>query len=421
MRHATVLVAIDAGRHDYVDPDWMPFLHGLSREARTSRVDAPLGHDARNALYTGRYPDTSGSLGAYVFDPRTVARPAWPRPTGLLAPARRALTKITRRPTAHGPDPDRLPASSRPFLRRTDEDAPAYRPRAYGAPSLFDLCREQGLRFRFLDAPVSPNDEWTFNTLAKELRERQRFDLYVAHFHSIDRKSHALGPRSDALRRGPIRDLDEKLANIHAALAAGYESWDLLVLGTHGMTPVRRRVDVLGHLRRADARPGRDYVALVHGTYAQFWYRTPRGRRAVEALLPLVPGTRALEPGDQARLRIPRDGSTGDRILAADPGTLIAPNHSGLAATRMQAAHGYADRPDEDHGMGLLASSNGNVQPGDAGVRPLVDAFPTLCDLLGLSPPPSHEGHSLLAPRTVEVKAPVPILATVPTQVLADA
>ncbi|MHB8633182.1 MAG: alkaline phosphatase family protein [Thermoplasmatota archaeon] len=407
MTHATVFVIMDAGRADYVRNDSMPFLHGLAQGNVRGSFESPPGFAQRTVLFSGRYPDTSGNFSAFAFDPE--ASPfAWVRSLGavgslvrprrILFPARIAIDKVTRWKTgAYHTDPAWIPPRFLPFFRPCEDMRPLFEPGALGAPSIFDLCREKGLRFRYLAHPVSGDDEEIHKLLVRELRAGAPYDFYVAQFSSPDQKGHVHGPFSEVMQKGYLRDLDRKMASVHAALAAGYDSWDLFLCGDHGMAPVHRRVDVLGALGAVDAVPAEDYVVFVNSTLAVLWYLTEHGRDAIEAALPTISGTHVVEEAERARLRIPVEKRWGDRMLSADPGVLFWPDYFHVQDSEILGMHGYLDKRDETHGAMVLASSRTKTPASDLGLRPLVDVFPTLCDLLGVPTPSTQEGKSLLA------------------------
>lgn len=407
-QHATVFVIMDAGREDYVRPDAMPFAHGLAEQHLRGSFESPPGFAQRTVLFSGRYPDTSGNFSQFVFDPD--ASPfKWVRrlgplrhaikPRKAMVPARMAIRHITKWKTgAFHTDPAWIPPKFLPFFAMCEDMKPMYEPGALGAPSIFDLCRENGLKFRYLAHPVSGDDDEIHRLLVSELRAGSDYDLYVAQFSVTDEKGHTDGPFSERMQRGHLRELDSKLASVHAALTAGYRDWDLFVCGDHGMAPVETRLNLLQALEQADAEPAKDYVVFVNSTLAVFWYLTEKGRREVEALLPTVPGTHPVDAAERQARRIPLDRRWGDRMLAAEPGVMFWPDYFHVTDSRIVGMHGYLDKRDESHGIALLASSNGHTAPRRLGLRPLVDVFPTLCDLLGVPQPQGHEGRSLLAP-----------------------
>lgn len=404
--HTTVLVIIDGGRHDYVRPDTMPFLDGLADTGARAALESPPGFAQNTVLFTGRYPDTSGRFSAFAYDPSSSPY-RWTRclgplrsailPHKAMVPARRTIDRVTKRLTgAHHPDPAWIPARHLPFFTPTENMLPASEPGALGAPSIFDLCRKHGLRYRYLAHPVCPDDETVQDTLVREIRARAPTDLFVARFTVAGEEGHAHGPSSDAMG-AVLHRLDDRLASIHAALEAAYDSWDLVICGNHGMGPVKQKVDVLDALDAADARPGKDYVVFVHSTMAAFWYRTEKGRAAVERVLPTIPGSRVIDDEERRARRIPTGPRWGDRILAADPGVMFWPDYFHVRDAKVQGVHGHLDKQEEGHAMGILVSHPGERPHMDLGTRPLVDVFPTLCGLLGVPAPAAQEGRPLRA------------------------
>jgi hypothetical protein len=413
MSHTTLFIILDAGRADYVRPDTMPFLHGLAARGLRGAVETPPGFAQNTVLFTGRYPDTSGQFAQFVFDPERSPFKwvkglgplgAAVRPRKAMFPARVAIGKVTAWATGAEPlDPAWIPPRLLPFFapcddRRRVDGLPTGDPGATAA-SLFDLCREHGLTYRYLAYPEAGEDDAIHDALARELRAGPPCDLYVARFRVLDRRGHADGPDTEAMGEH-LRTLDRKLAGLHAALAAGYRSWDLLVVGPHGMAPIQRRVDVLAALQGCDAAPAKDYVLLLNSTFALVWYLTPRGRAEVEARLRRLPGARFVDEAERRRRRIPTSRGWGDAMLAAEPGVLFWPDHFHARDSTVEGMHGYLDKREEGHGALVLASSTPRP-PGDLGLRPLVDAFPTLCRLLDLPVPAFQEGVSLLEPPEV--------------------
>lgn len=409
-RHVTVLVLLEAGRSDYVRPDTMPFLHGLANASLQGAFEAPPGFAQRTVLFSGRYPDTSGSFGHFAFDPEGSPF-AWVgslgplrslvRPRRMLYPARWAIQRLTEwRTGAHHADPAWVPPHFLPFFTLGEGTRPLEAPGALGAPSIFDLCRRHGLTYRYLTRGARGDDEETHRLLVRALRAREAVDLYVVQLAAADpaRPSPPQGRQGAAAARPErsLRDLDGRLAGIHAALAANHESWDLLVCGDHGQAPIERRVDVGKAVARSGAKPAKDYVLLVNSTLAVAWYLTEKGRVAIEKALRSVPGAHLVDDAERRRRRIPVGRRWGDRMLAAEPGVLFWPDHFHVTDSTVVGMHGYLDRSAESYGLALLASSNGHTGPRRLGLRPLVDVFPTLCELLRVPVPDGQEGVSLL-------------------------
>jgi predicted AlkP superfamily pyrophosphatase or phosphodiesterase len=404
---ATLFVIIDAGRADYVRPDSMPFLHGLAQNSMRGSFISPPGFAQRTAFFTGRYPDTSGNLSAFVFDPegspfqwlrKLGPLPHIVRPRKIFVPARRAIRMISKWTTdCYHTDPAWIPTRFQPFFRPCEDSKPVHDPGALGATSIFDLCRANDLPYTYRAHPVSGNDDRIYQGLVHDLRASQPYSLVVAQFSILDQQGHIHGPDSSRIQRECLRVLDRKLAGVHAALAAGYDEWDMFICADHGMAPVVRRVNVLQALKRLPVKPARDYVVFVNSTLAVFWYLTEHGRREIEAALPHIGGGTILSDEERRRRRIPTDRRWGDRMFAAEPGVLFWPDYFHVEDSVIRGMHGYLDKRTEQYGMAIVASSGHRTQPGTFEPRPLVDVFPTLCDLLGVKEPDTHEGRSVLA------------------------
>jgi predicted AlkP superfamily pyrophosphatase or phosphodiesterase len=410
MTHATLFIIMDAGRDDYVQPETMPFLHGLAQQGLRGGWASPPGFAQRTVLFTGLYPDTSGNFSAFVFDPehspfrwlrKLGPLPKLVRPRKFMVPARWAIQWISERSgQSYHADPAWIPTVYQPFFRPCEDMRPVHDPGALGATSIFDLCRAQGLSYSYRAHPVSGNDDAIFRGLARDLRAGAPHELFVAQFSATDQLGHVHGPFSDRMQQQVLPDLDRKVASLHAALAAGYDSWDIVVCGDHGMAPVTKRVDVQKRIRQLPLKPGRDYVMLVNSTLAVFWYLTERGEREIEAELTRIEGAWPVSAEERKKRRIPTERRWGDRMLAAEPGVLFWPDHFHVTDSTIVAMHGYLDKRGEDWGMSVMASSTGRIPRGQHGPRSLVDVFPTLCDLTGLKAP-TTEGRSVLEPHAV--------------------
>jgi predicted AlkP superfamily pyrophosphatase or phosphodiesterase len=410
---ATLFLIIDAGRADYIRPDSMPFLHGLAQQGLKGQFISPPGFAQRTAFFTGRYPDTSGNLSAFCFDPdnspfrwlrKLGPLPLLVRPRKIFVPARRAIKYISKWTSdCYHTDPGWIPTRFQPFFRPCEDSKPVHDPGALGATSIYDLCREHGLNYTYRAHPVSGDDDKVFAGLVKDLRAGAPYDLYAAQFSILDQQGHLHGPESSHIQTTCLRALDRKIAGVHAALAAGYDEWDLFVCADHGMAQVQRRVNVLKELKRLPIKPARDYVVFVNSTLAVFWYLTERGRVEIEAALPHLQGGRMLSDDERRERRIPTERRWGDRMFAADPGVLFWPDYFHVVDSTIRGMHGYLDKSLETYGMGVLASNRGAVPQGSFEARPLVDVFPTLCRLLDVPEPPGHEGRSVLPEHVVAV------------------
>jgi len=413
MKQTTLFVIIDAGRADYIRPETMPFLHSIASKSLKGAFISPPGFAQRTGFFTGRYPDTSNNLSAFVFDPENSPF-AWLRKWGPLPnvvrpykvffPARRAIRYISKWTSdVYHTDPAWIPTKFQPFFRPCEDSKPVHDPGALGATSIFDLCREHGKTYTYRAHPVSGDDEAVFKGLVKDLKAGAPFDFYAAQFSILDQQGHIHGPYSDKIQKECLQELDRKLEAVHAALKQGYSDWNFFVCADHGMAPVDERVNVLNAIKKLDVKPAKDYVVFVNSTLAVFWYLTEKGRNVIEAALPGIQGARVVSEEERRERRIPTNRQWGDRMLAANPGVLFWPDYFHVKDSVIRGMHGYLDKSKENYGMAVLTNSQGSIPASTFEPRTLIDVFPTLCDLLGFPTPKTAEGQSIVPRRQVLV------------------
>lgn len=415
----TLLLILDACRSDYVAPDTMPYLASLRREAMTGGFVSPPGFAQRTSMFTGTYPDTSQNFSAFGYNPeRSPFR--WMRPFGpllhlyqprvFMVPARAAVKRVTKMVTGNfHTDPAWIRGPFLPFFEVVEDTKPIFEPGALPHASVFDLCREQGKRFFYGAHPVSGDDEEIYGMLLERFQKREPIELYVAQLSALDEGGHPHGPYlhdedaraadqtpKDVERmREALAEIDRKVRVLHETMLDNYGEVNLLVLGDHGMAPVRRRVNVLDHVKRSGLKAGKDYVVFLDSTFAKFWFHSEEARRRIEPLLRDADFGRVLEQDERAKLRIDFGHRRyGDLMFAAKPGVLFWPDYFHVKERPIKGMHGYVDKDEETVGALLLHGPGIPAQP--QGERVLVDVFPTLCDLVGLPVAPSNEGTSLV-------------------------
>jgi hypothetical protein len=289
---------------------------------------------------------------------------------------------------------------------------------AFQRPSFCDVMRHHGLRFicdgleadgaghngvgRLVRAArlryaqlVRPGGAalrmgWLFQALA-----RRRHALYSINVGLLDRLGHRFGPAADEVLVA-AGEVDAFVGRLYAAAEHSFgREWYFLVLSDHGMTPVTRRVDVLGAVSGTGLRQPGDYLAFVDSTCARFWFETAVAERAIRQTLEELDGIQGLEAQDRLRLRLPsRRGVVGDLLALADSGTLLSPSYYHSESAVKKGMHGYVPSGPFAHAFALL------VGPGVGQMRRddlrEVDYAPTLLDIWGLPSLRGIDGRSML-------------------------
>ncbi|MHB8586500.1 MAG: alkaline phosphatase family protein [Thermoplasmatota archaeon] len=433
----TLLLILDACRNDYADRDCAPFLSSLRTAADVrGTIESPPGFAQRTTMFTGTFPDVSGNFSQFGFDPENSPF-RWVRTLGPFAamhqarrplyPMRKAIQAATHLMTgAYHTDPAWIPAKFLPYFGVVEDTRPIFEPGGLPLPGIFDLSRENGKQFLYAAHPISGDDEATEALVVRAAKERRPIDLFVAQFSALDEGAHDAGPLLpegrfdgqtdrdiDAIRKA-LAGVDRRTERLVTALQDAYGDVNLIILGDHGMAPVRRRVNMLKTLRSTGLKAGRDYVVFLDSTFAKIWFQSEAAEERIVALLADADYGHTLTDAEKAALHIAFEGRRyGDLMFAANPGVLFWPDYFHVVEHRIQGMHGYLDKREESYGyLSIrLADRDGAVRGRrDAGLRSLVDVFPTLCDLVGVPTPPTTQGRSLIhdtppRPRPIEAEA----------------
>ena len=364
-----LFVLVDAVRHDYVDPERTPYLHGLGAERGLSRMRPLLGYSdsIRAAIFTGRYPDETGYWMEYCYRPETTPL----APLAGLAPldrlpgdvlrrgAKFALSQTVVRRIARRRGYEHLSLRHLPFRALDRFDWTLRRemsaPGVLGAPTLFDRLTSAGLPWAYLDAPTL--GARGLLRAVDELAPETAFAF--VYLHQVDMASHMFGIRSrlfertlgrtDALARAVVERARARLGELEA-----------VVFSDHGMSPVDRIAAYPG-LWRHPAFPSRFCFAL-DATMVRLWYEddSPGLRDEIRQIVAGGAPGRFLSAQELRDLHLDFDGRLyGDEIYLLEPRTAIFPNfHSML---RPKAMHAYHPDDTEQHGIAIGAGAAGET------------------------------------------------------------
>ena len=187
---------------------------------------------------------------------------------------------------------------------------------------------------------------------------------------------------------------DALLAKLRGAIAAMAPALrvDLVVVSDHGMAAVDRTVDLGKVVPKRGFFP---YLA-VSGPLCNLYVRGEAQRGEVaRALKKLPPEISVYASGTlPPALAYPPSPRTGDFVLLCPPGETFRGYRSRTERAPPRGMHGYA--PSAQDMGGIFFAEGPRIKAGAriAAVQ-AQDVAPTLCDLLGIPPPPHADGHSL--------------------------
>jgi predicted AlkP superfamily pyrophosphatase or phosphodiesterase len=411
-RETTVLILLDAFRWDYLSAQDTPTLWATRQRALyVRRIRPSLGFCERTEILTGTYPNISGNFAAIGYDPPAspyrrlfpVLRLFTPldRFRRIRPILRRLVTHVLRRLGVRMPV-FQIPFDQLRFFALTEDRRDHFGAGAFAVESLIDVMQSAGRRtyagaFTAVGVP-NGDDENRIRLAMAHIPDE--YDLYLVYLGEPDRVGHRFGPDS-AQRWATARTIDAQFHRLKAAFEDHFDKVHWLVLGDHGMVPVKCHVDagsiVHSTAQRFGLMPNRDYRVFLDSTMVRVWALSSRSHRPlVQALAaPALADTgRLIAPPSAADLHIPVPGGLyGDLIWWGAPGTLVFPDYFHVVQPA-RGMHGYDPSLPESQGMALVLSPH--ARPRELDEADLIDVCPTLCDLMGLRRyPAQNQGASL--------------------------
>jgi predicted AlkP superfamily pyrophosphatase or phosphodiesterase len=413
-------VLLDAFRWDYLNPVDTPLLWQWSQESVYVRqLITTAGFSQRTAVFCGTHPDSSGNLTMFGYGPDRspfgFAR-RWKLPLRLMQRAidtrRRGTSRLdrlvrswlveqaaavaeTQIPTGN------IPLHLLPELFLAEDERPIHEAGSLGVESVFDVLQASGCSYRYIMYPeVNCEDDRVLGLGTDALRKQ--FDCIFLQFSDADFEGHRHGPDSE-MRRRTAGEIDRKLRVLAKESEAGGREIAWLIAGDHGMMEVSARFDVASEVHRTAGRMGwkhgRDYLLFLDSTIARLWGLTDGSKSRLHELIngPDFAAFGAIVDEDHARARrMPwSDRTYGDVLWQAQPGVLIAPDYFHRPSERVVGMHGYDSSHPSMRGFAVARAPG--LQHRRYETARLVDVCPTLCELLGVDPPGSSEGASLIA------------------------
>jgi len=403
----TVMIHVDALRHDYVTTEDMPFLHSLARQGASGSLIPPFGFEPDGAYFTGRTPEEYEGGVHFVFSPETTpyrfARflPDWfdrMGPYVSYAFRHYIVEKLIRR---FAKDDrvrvqsyiGRIPFRQLPFFDLGDKEY-AYEEGAFnGYPTLFDLLKKGGVDCFYHGAPQWPvqMDAVTERVLRDYKGEEPFLFLFTG---DLDVVGHKAGPES-AERRAVARKVDDGLRRINEHLESFGKPVEWLIFGDHGMVEVSRGVDVESVLKSLPVKQGRDYAVFLDSTFARFWFFNDRAREIIEPVVRALKGGSVITPEDQEDYQIRyKTRKFGDLIWWADGGVEIHPDYWHFRGMK-KGMHGYRKEALDNHAAFICSGTQASGCGERASPIIMQDIFATAVAMLNLEKPEGSGGTPL--------------------------
>jgi predicted AlkP superfamily pyrophosphatase or phosphodiesterase len=402
----TVLVLVDALRHDYLTEEDAPFLYELARGGLYGSLIPTFGFDPDAAHFAGLFPDEGESGAHYWFDPAHSpfgftkffpalldTLPEWPQRVGHKL-IQWMVQRTSKNMVLHNQASTALVPFR--FLHYFDFSQKRLPFEAGFAPrqTIFDLLEEAGKGWFFHANPLHRvNSAAVLARVKDEVKPPCAFAYLL--IGDLDHAGHDFGPAS-AERKAVLRQVDACLREIHREVSKRFEVVNWILFGDHGMVEVKSITDVWGALFGAKLKIGKDYVFFLDSTMARFWFFNEVAKAQVTSALASVKGGRLLTQEDLDHYHLNFSHNRfGDLFFLADPGVLISPNF--FQGKRMvKGMHGYAPEF-PDHQAAVIINSP-HVPPSGRLAAPvdMRQLFPTVLKFLGLNLPATCRLESIV-------------------------
>jgi predicted AlkP superfamily pyrophosphatase or phosphodiesterase len=153
-----------------------------------------------------------------------------------------------------------------------------------------------------------------------------------------------------------LKAYQRTLADLIDTAAAAGRKTALFVFSDHGMTDVKKIVNLRAEVKKWGYRTGRDFMAFYDSTMARFWCH-PKITAGLKDRLDGTGWGRVLPDAELESLGCRfDDNSYGEVIFLTSPGNLIVPSYMGREP--VAAMHGYHPGDPDSHGCFMTNSDD---------------------------------------------------------------
>lgn len=384
---ATVLLLLDALRHDYVNEIDTPFLYKCSKQGEYYKKVIPsYGFCERSEILTGEKPNKTGFFTAIGYDPRespykdikyvpllkfieqfipkNLRVPGKEHPGGVNRLYRRFLRKVLSG-DKYGMGVYNIPVEFLSKFSLTEDKIDHRNPNAFCVPSILSLLKEKRGSYNYdsfsaLNLPLNGNDDDRLEKVLDAAKNKPS-DLYLIYISTPDSIGHQFGPNSVELKQALTR-MDYSLSKFTNEFEHACPNTTYVYLGDHGMLPVestfdvKREIDIL--LMGQNLIAGKDYVYFLDSTMVRFWFNSQIARDILEVKLrshvKFLSNGNFLDNHFLENESLPvNDSRYGDLIWLANPGVLVFPDffHQSSPSKGM---HGYNPKLPESQGTCIV-------------------------------------------------------------------
>ncbi len=405
----TVLILVDALKSSYLTQENMPYLYSLIRQSiYVKNVIPSFGFCERSEIFSGMTPDLSGNFLAIGRD----SEKSEYRKHKFILRIFKILEKYNSRYSRKVLSiyakkfniklkPYYIPLNILSNYVLTEDGEHSY---GVTRESVFNLAKEEGVRISI--------DSFTSLTGVHRLDNQERIEhvkdcvcndiefvpLYLG---EIDKYGHLNGGDVDRMKPH-LKNVDNIIKVINETYKNRSTSYNLVVLGDHGMVPVTEYINIESEMEKLKLNRKIDFEIFLDSTVARFWVDNEENKKVIinELNNKFNMYGFILDRESAEKLHVPFDLKSnvninlyGDIIWCAKNGVLISPDFFNRGK-EIKGMHGYSGINDHTNGL-LIITGSQDISYIKEECR-LVDVCPTLCDLINIGYPSGNIGKSVI-------------------------
>lgn len=409
-----ILLLVDALRSDYVTKEYMPYSNKMKDTSLyINKVVPSCGYCERSEIFTGATPINSGYFTAIGFDQSKSEYKLLKPVLSLLSKMPKSWEKYTRyllrkflKSLNISMKPYHIPFNSLKNFYLTED---------FKDHDIIDSLEIETI----IDIIIQNNKTYNFEGFTtlrkvdriKTLKMKIEFiksqmeletDFIPVYIGDIDMIGHVHTGEQEIIEKH-LLIIDNFIKDIVEYCDADKSSYSVMVLGDHGMMPVRKYIDIQSSLTQLFLKLGKDYEVFIDSTIIRFWFYNANSKEMIINMLQeqFSKNGQIVDDYLAKKHNIPlnkinNDGIKiyGDLIWIANPGVVISPDYFNKERS-IKGMHGYAS--DDPLNCGTLLLKGKNIIPDYRKQCHLNDICPTICEILKIPYPQNNEGNSLIS------------------------
>jgi predicted AlkP superfamily pyrophosphatase or phosphodiesterase len=340
---------IDAFPKTYLSKKFTPFIYNLSQHGVLTHIEPLFAFKGiETTIFTGLWPSVHNiwtefcllntpiqSKNDILF--RTIIKVIDVLPFGEYKAKLRYVVEKLLFKKSHK-TPNLIPAEATKFFQASQHKE-ITEPGAVGElKTIYDVFRENGVRYVFIEPWIS-GDAGVLRKVKKLIKQDTCFDFWYLKLNHLDHMGHKFGP-SPLMFSEQLQRIDEYVKDIVTLMQKKNPNLNIIILSDHGMSEVRKSVDLLRDLGKLESLMYKDYVVFADSTILRFWFFSEKTKREVHKYLKQTDFGHILTLSEKERLKMPLDNKYGQTIYVMDEGYIINPCF--FHSRTVKGMHGYA-------------------------------------------------------------------------------